>query len=75
MRRIVPNQRPKMKRLLSPVAVALGFAGVASAQQHFNIGTADVIAPAVWTEVSRAQGRLTLHSADRVVSNIASGVG
>ena len=75
MRRIVPNQRAKIKRLLSSVAVALGFAGIASAQQHFNIGTADVIAPVDWTEVSRAQGRLTLRSADRVLSNMASGVG
>jgi hypothetical protein len=53
-----------MKRLLSSIAVGLGFAGAASAEQHFVIGAADVLAPTGWTEVRRVEDRLTLRSPD-----------
>ena len=53
-----------MKRLLSSIAVAVGFTGCEPAPPHFTIGTADIVAPAGWTERSRTDDRLTLRAPD-----------
>ena len=53
-----------MKRFLATIAAAVGLAGTVSAQQHFSIGSADVAAPAGWSEVKREEERLTLQSSD-----------
>lgn len=54
----------QMKRFLTSIAVAVGLAGAASAEPHFAIGKADIIAPTGWTEVKREGDRLTLQSLD-----------
>ena len=53
-----------MKRLLGSIAAAVGFTGCAPAPPHFTIGTADIVAPAGWTEPSRMDDRLTLRAPD-----------
>jgi hypothetical protein len=53
-----------MKHLLLSIAAAVGLAGTAYAQQHFVIGTADIAAPAGWSEDKKEEDRLTLRSSD-----------
>lgn len=53
-----------MKRFLASIAAAIGLTGTTYAQQHFVIGSADIAAPAGWSEVKKEDERLTLQSAD-----------
>jgi len=53
-----------MKRFLSYIAAVVGLAGTTYAQPHFMIGSADVAAPAGWSEAKREDDRLTLQSSD-----------
>ena len=53
-----------MKRVLISIAAAVGFTSCAPTPPHFTIGTADIAAPAGWTEQKRADDRLTLRAPD-----------
>lgn len=53
-----------MRRILATIAATVGLTGIASAQQHFTISTADVVAPAGWSEAKKESDRLTLQSSD-----------
>lgn len=53
-----------MKRFFSTIAATIGLSGTVSAEQHFSIGSADIAAPAGWSETKREEERLTLRSAD-----------
>ena len=53
-----------MKRFLSSIVAAVGLTSCGPAPPHFTIGTADIVAPAGWTEQSRTDGRLTLRAPD-----------
>ena len=53
-----------MHRILAAIAAAVCLTGAASAQQYFMIGTADIVAPAGWSETKKDADRLTLQSSD-----------
>ena len=53
-----------LKKLLTTVAVTIGFASASAAEPSFSIGSATVSPPSGWREVKKEEERIVFRSAD-----------